>query len=289
METRTVQWQGAGITVNVTEQGAKILDAMNEGARGRFAFVRNHVSGVPGKDGCIASKVSDLWLVTNPRYDLYRERVRTGVLALDLPTVTVALRERYDDLAAKAEKAGKSLLELYETAKNDILDSLDKTDAGDRSDAHRQGHDTCYAHVGIATLHLHTVTGEDGRKVPAIAENGHMTVEGVMIPNFIVHRRVHVAGEWKPVNSRALTIMKEGIMAALRQYGIRGWRTLNFAKSNYTTVTFNSLDVFGFVRDVETAELDVQLGEYIRYIAELDACPMDALKAECERFATVRV
>jgi len=287
METRTVEYKGSSIEVNVPEAACQGIDALNVGGRGRFGYVLKHTSGVPGERGCIQPKVSSFWMTTCPRYDLYRARVRAHLNEVELPHVTVALEDRFNILRQKAELQKVSLPVLFAEAKTAILESLDKTDSGDRSDGHRQGHDNCYAHVGIATLHLVTVKDAEKRKTPVIAENGLMTVEGVMIPNYIIDRDEHSAGEWKPVDSKILTIMKDGIMSVLKQYGVREWKTLNLAKGNFSLVTFNSTQVYGYVRETKTAGIDAKIADFIQHIAALPTDPWTVLRMEAQEMVDV--
>jgi len=286
METRTVSYFGQNVEISVTDQTALVIDAVNETGRGQFGYIQNHVSGVPGKDKCVRPSVSNIWFLTNPRYDRYLARLREAVAALDIAKVSALTPiKRWDELREKAAKGKKDLTALFATAKEEILASIEKTASGDRSDGYREGHDRCYVRLGNVTIHLVTAPGEDGIMVPIRDENGRMIADGCMLPFYTIKRVYADKGEWEETDSRALTIAKECIRKAT---GLYDFKTFNLAKANFTAITFNSQTIFGFVRDAENAELDVSLMDYIRDIGGLTADPLSVLRAEAQTVATVK-
>lgn len=285
METRVVKY-GAGqveVEISVSDSIAKVIDAVNETGRGQFGFIKNHVSGEVGKDKCIRPKVSDMWFLTNPRYDRYLARKREAITGLDVSKVSEKAGKLWDKVR---EKAGKDadITALFEKAKKDILDSAAKTEAGDRSDGHREGHDRCYVRLGNVTIHLATATDTNGLMTPVRDERGRMVAEGCMLPFYAIKRVYSDEGEYGKVDSRALTLMKKAIEKAT---GLHDFKTFNLSKANFTTITFNSRTIFGYVRDSETAVLDTLIMDLIRDIGGLSADPLAVLRAEAQEMVNV--
>lgn len=285
METRVVRY-GAGqveVEISVTDSIAKVIDAINETGRGQFGFIKNHVSGEVGKDKCIRPKVSDMWFLTNPRYDRWLARKREAVTALDVETVAARSSKLWDKMR---EKAGKNadITALFEKAKKEILDSVAKTEAGDRSDGHREGHDRCYVRLGNVTIHLATAPDSNGLMAPVRDERGRMIAEGCMLPFYAIKRVYSDEGEYGKVDSRALTLMKKAIEKATC---LHDFKTFNLAKANFTTITFNSKTVFGYVRDSETAVLDTLIVDLIRDIGGLATDPLAVLRTEAQEIVNV--
>ena len=76
-------------------------------------------------------------------------------------------------------------------------------------------------------------------------------------------------------------------MAALKKHGIKQWKSINLSKGNFSIVTFNSMEVLGYVRDSTTAVLDVQVAEFVKYIAGLSTDPLNALIEEAQQFVSI--
>jgi len=276
MQTRMVEYKGEQTEINVNDQTALVIDAVNAAKRGRFGWIFNHVSGTPGEKNCIKPAVSDICFLTNPRYDRYLTRKREAVQNMSLDAVAGNIRpERWSELREKAEKAKLNLTTLFETAKSELLTSIEKTETGDRNDGQRQGHDNCYARCENVTIHLATTMGSDGIMEPVFdSVNDKMTVEGCMLPFYVVRRIYRDRGEWKTVNSRPLTIMKDAIIDTTRLYD---WKAFNLAKANFSAITFDSQTIFGFVRDHNTAIFDVVISEIVKDIGNLDVDPLTYL------------
>lgn len=95
------------------------------------------------------------------------------------------------------------LLALFNTRKASEVESMAKTLSGDRSDAHRQGHDRCYASVadGIK-VNYETQKDSEGLEQPVLTE-GLPTVASILVHYLELNKTVRVPGEYKVVNSKA--------------------------------------------------------------------------------------
>jgi len=278
-----VQYNGVETAINVSDSTAMVIDAVNDTQRGSFGYIQNHVSGEPGKEKCIRPKVSNIWFLTNPRYDRWLARKREAVTALTVDTVSAGSGKLWEKMR---EKAGKDadITALFEKAQKDILDSAAKTEAGDRSDGHRKGHDRCYVRLGNVTIHLVTAPDETGIMVPVRDERGRMSAEGCMLPFYAIKRVYSDEGEYGKVDSRALTLMKKAIE---KTTGLYDFKTFNLSKANFTAITFNSQTIFGYVRDSETAVLDTLVADLIRDIGGLAGDPLSVLRAEAQNIVNV--
>lgn len=285
MKTVIVEYMGAGMEVAIDDRLGVILEEVASAHRGRFAYVENHVSGITDPK-CIRPAVGDKWFISLPRYSRYLERTVTSVEAVDFFTFTNdPARNNYDEIKKKLN--GENMETVFNKAKEDILKSAKSTQTGDRSDGYRQGHDRCYAYSTIGdigvTLHMRTETGPDGRKQPVILPRGYRMVDSVMLPYFLLTRRVKDEGQWKDTNSRVITLMKNAIKDVA---GIPEWNTLSLGLGNFSYISLDSKVIFGKVADMTTALLDSRLASFIRFLCDLSDSPFALLRAEAQ--ATVR-
>ena len=127
---------------------------------------------------------------------------------------------------------GNTHAEWFDIRKQFELDSMRKTLSGDRSDAHRQGHDRCYVQFskGISA-HLYTEKGIDGLMHP-ILTNGYATVESIMVSIIELHRTVVVEGVYKQVNSGAAVLTSNAINKLLNQRSV-SIRKLSLKADNF--------------------------------------------------------
>ena len=286
MKTIIVEHMGIAKEVAINDQLGMILEEVASAKRGRFAYVENHVSGI-GDPKCTTPGVSDKWFISLPRYDRYLERVAYNVGAMDFFAFTNdPTRNNYADIQKKL--SGGDMEELFNEAKAAILKSVLKTQEGDRSDGFRRGHDACYAYCNISgmgvTLHLQTEDDGTGHKRPA-GEGDYLLADSIMLPFFLLDRRVHVKAVYKPTNSKALTLMKDAIKEVA---GIPEWNAFSLGKGNFSYISLDSKVIIGKVADMTTARREAQLAAFVRFICELTTDPFDLLVAEAQAQVTVR-
>ena len=139
-------------------------------------------------------------------------------------------------LSAKPEA---ELMVLFNDRKASEVASLAKTVEGsDRSDAHRQGHDRCYARVadGIK-VHLVTEKDKDGLMQPVLVD-GLPVVASIMVHYLELNREVITEGEHKVVNSGAPVRMSNCIAKLLNAKSV-GLKTLSLKNGNFDRLVVN--------------------------------------------------
>jgi len=299
MRIRTLDYDGEKVEVNIPDQIDIVLDEVNSAHRGRFAFVRNHVSGAAGEKGCITPGISDIWFLSLPRYDRYVARIIAGVESLDILDVVAYIAsnpnflksrgfeqssgfESWEAYRAKVETSKTSDVdELFANSRQTVLDRKQGTDP--TTAGQRHGQRVCYAKSGNAKVHLLTAPDDTGHKVPTLDSNGRMTAKSIMLPFYIIRRSYSQAPKWTGKKSRVDTIMRDAIENAVHaKLGLAHWKTFSLQKGNFTAISMDSRMILGWVRDLGTAELDASLAEAYRAIGALSDSPMNTLKQDAK-------
>ena len=127
------------------------------------------------------------------------------------------------------------MVALFEERRQKQIDSIKKTQRGDRSDAYRQAHDRCYIQVseGIK-VHLVTDKGADGTKQPRLY-NGHPIVASIMVTALFLNVQTVTEGERKVVNSGLPVRMSNVIEDAISTPGT-SLRTLSLKPDNFESL-----------------------------------------------------
>ena len=200
-----------------------VLASLNKGGIGAVKGYRPTTGYVPGK-----SPVQDMQILTRFEYGKLNARKRAAMESIKFADVA-------EDIAKspklKALPAG-ACLDLFNTAKEAALASIDKTAAGDRDDAHRQGHDRCYARIcdGVK-VHLVTEKGDDKLMHPVLTD-GLPTLASIMVPYLELNKTVRVAGEYKIVNNGPKVLMDKIIERKLNARSV-GYKTLSLKEGNF--------------------------------------------------------
>ena len=281
METRTVSYEGGQVEVAMSESAAKVIDAINETQRGSFGYVQDFNSGKVGEDKCERPSVSNIWFLSNPRYDKSVARMVASVTALDLAAVSERSGGLWQKMRDKATAGKKDVTALFDTAKTNILTSLAKTEAGDRSDALRQAHDRCYVRLDKVTIHLATAPDAAGIMQPILNENGLMVVDGAMLPFYPIQRVYADKGKWGETDSRALTLMQDAIRLATK---LPTFKRISMARLNFTRITFNSQTIYGIIGQ---PELDPVVSDAAQDVGSLVSDPVTVLRTEAQVIVNV--
>lgn len=124
------------------------------------------------------------------------------------------------------------LMTIFNERKAKEVASMGQTLAGDRSGAHREAHDRCYARVadGIK-VHFITEKDADGLMQPVLTD-GLPTVASIMVHYLELNREVRKAGEYKVVKSGAPVLMSNAINKLLNQKSV-GLKTLSLKEGNF--------------------------------------------------------
>lgn len=148
----------------------------------------------------------------------------------------------YDDIAEFVKDDAKlsalpsrDLIQLFWDRQDMEVSSIEKSLAGDRNDAHRQGHDRCY--IGITKgvkVNLVTEKGDDGLKHPVLTD-GVPTVASIMVSAFFLNVKTIVEGERKIVNSGNPVRMGNIIKRKLNQTGLN-LKMLSLKEDNFDSL-----------------------------------------------------
>jgi len=124
----------------------------------------------------------------------------------------------------------KELVKLFNERKQQEMDSLRKSMSGDRSDSHRQAHDTFYTKIDDMKVHLETekVKGE----TRLVMNRGRYYLKSIMIPYLSVEVETLVEGKRKVVNSGPSVRMKNIITKCLNERSV-GYKTLSLKSNNF--------------------------------------------------------
>jgi hypothetical protein len=233
------------------------LAALRKGCIGSVKGYRPTTGYVPGK-----TPVVDLQIIT--RFETGKLYARK-VAALEAITFADAAEAIAKHPKLAALPAGECLT-LFTTAKQAAIDSLNKTLEGDRDDAHRQGHDRCYARVADGVkVHLVTEKRDDGLMHPVLTD-GLPTLASIMVPYLELNRTVRVAGEYKVVNSGPKVLM-DNVIAGLMNARSIGYKTLSLKEGNFDAITVDKQSITP--DDLKTVEITASKS---KLVALLEAC-----------------
>jgi len=131
------------------------------------------------------------------------------------------------------------LVAQFEECKALTIGSMEKTLSGDRSDAHRQGHDRCYIAIeGGIKVHLVTKRGEDKKMHPVTDSDGIPTVASIMVNAFFLNATTTVEGIPYVKNSGAKVRMDNVISRAFGQTGLN-LKTLKLGEDNFSKLVID--------------------------------------------------
>lgn len=130
---------------------------------------------------------------------------------------------------------------------NKMIESLEKTLVGDRSDAHRQAHDTFYTQVSQGVkVHFKTIKSKTGTEL--VLQDGLPIVDSIMLCVLEVGRKVVKEGVKKVVNSGVKVLMDHEIMKALKSTGggLLSIKTISLKENNFASLRIGG-EVFDHV------------------------------------------
>jgi hypothetical protein len=220
-----------GKQVWMTQAQADALEILEQANRGGCAAVKGYVPStgyLPGK-----CPTKNIQMLTRFSYPNLVQRKLDALNAITFEDVQPHLT------APKLTALSlDSLRELFEQRKAQEVASLEKTLSGDRSDAHRQGHDRCYARFAEGVkVHLETKKGKDGLMYPVLT-NGYPTVKSIMVHFLELNSTTIVEGERKVVNSGAPVLMRNAINKVLNQRSV-GIRSLSLKEDNFEKLSIH--------------------------------------------------
>lgn len=235
-----------GKDVWVTPAQAEALTQLVDAKAGGCAGIHGYIPST----GYSVSPVVDLQVLTKFSYSKLIERKRSALEAIAFSDVqdAINMEPKLAQLAVTEQNS------LFEKRKQSLLKSIDTTLDGDRSDAHRQGHDRCYVDFanGIKA-HLVTEKGADGLKHPLLL-NGFPVVDSVMLGCIELNRKVIKEGVHKVVNSGAPVLMGNAIESLLNKRSV-SYKTISLKADNFDKVVISKQEFLP--EDVSPSVLEV--------------------------------
>ena len=157
-----------------------------------------------------------------------------------------------DDVMLAAMTHENSLT-LFNNRKAEEVASMNKTVEGDRGDAHRQGHDRCYARIGRGVKINYVTEKVEGLMQPVLTD-GLPTVASIMLSFLEISRVIKTPGEYKIVNSGAPVRMSNCINKMLNSKSV-GIKMMSLKEDNFDRLvidkqTYTADDVQGIPADV---------------------------------------
>ncbi len=242
MQTKTLVVVPNGKVWASPEQ-AESLKALTETRKGGFA----RVYGYKPTSDWVESPTQDIVLITRFSTEKLYERKIKAIEALNFNDVEEAIAKNPKLSALSVAEQYK----LFDERKQMVVDSMKQTLDGDRSDAHRQGHDRCYLNLaeGVKVNYV-TEKGKDGLMYPVLTD-GFPTVQSIMITYLENSKVTRVAGQRKVVNSGAPKLMSNAIDSVLNAKSV-GIKTLSLKEDNFERLVIDgevvlSEDVAGLV------------------------------------------
>lgn len=206
-----------------TPAQAEVLDNLSVARQGGIATVY----GYKATSGRTVPTVYDAQLITRINTEnLYKRKMAalSDIRFSDVKEIIAA------DPVLSALKETE-LLTIFNERKAKEVSSMGTTLEGDRSDAHRQGHDRCYTHVADG-VKVHFVTEKvDGLMQPVLTD-GLPVLASVMVACLELNRHVREKGEYKVVKSGAPVLMSKAIEKVLNQRSV-GLKFLSLKEDNF--------------------------------------------------------
>jgi hypothetical protein len=215
-----------GQQFRATAAQSEAIDSLSVARKGGIATVYGYMPTT----GYVKDKypVQDMQIIT--RFSTERLYARKMAALSEIRFSDVRDHIAADPVLSVMNEA--ELLTLFNTRKADEVASMNTTLSGDRSDAHRQGHDRCYASMaeGIR-VHFVTEKDEEGLMQPVLTD-GLPTVASIMVTYLELNRNVRVKGEYKVVNSKAPVRMSNAISKVLNAKSV-GLKTMSLKEDNF--------------------------------------------------------
>jgi len=219
-----------GTQVWATDSEARAIATLEETRHGGCASVQGYVP-------------SSNWTVKPVQNIQFLSRVSTAKLyARRLKALESISYGSIADSIVKDEKLAAmthvDLVALFEARKQMEMDSITKTQDGDRSDANRQGHDRCYVQICTGVkVNLITEKGNDGLKHPVLID-GYPSVASIMVSALFLNVTTVKEGTRKVVNSGAPVRMGNIIKSVLSQTGLN-LKMLSLKPDNFDKLTID--------------------------------------------------
>ena len=220
-----------GQKFRATAEQAEALESLSVARQGGIATVYGYVA----TSDRVKPTVYDAQLITRFSVENLYKRKMAALSEIRFSDVRPFIDA--DHILSKLSET--ELLTIFNERKAKEVDSMNTTLTGDRSDAHRQGHDRCYARVADG-VKVHFVTEKDkesGLMEPVLTD-GLPTVASIMVACLELNRNVREPGEFKVKKSGAPVLMSKAIEKALNKRSV-GLKFLTLKESNFERLVVN--------------------------------------------------
>jgi hypothetical protein len=221
-----------GREVWATPAQCEVASTIASARKGGMASIK----GYQPTTGYIASPTVDYQIITRFSYSRMIARKLAALDALSFDDVRDAIA-REPKLSALSEQEQR---EVFKARREQERASIERTQSGDRSDAHRQAHDTFYVRLADGIV-AHLVTEKQGDDTVLVLTNGYPTIDALMVEGILINRKVRVDGQRKVVNSGAPVLMGNAIKRAI---DIPGTSLQRFTlRDNFAALTIDGVEV----------------------------------------------
>jgi hypothetical protein len=237
-----------GKEIWVTPAQAETLNDLTNAHGGGCASIH----GYRPTSGYVTSPVVDLQVLTRFSTAKLMQRKLESIQSIKFQDVMPGILR--DDVLSK--KSLTELKDLFDTRHAYETGTITKTQDGDRSDAHRQGHDRCYATFGDGVkCHLFTERNPTDKKMYPIKLNGLSVLESINLPVLELNRKVVTAGVSKPARKSGAPVRMSNTIKELLNARSVGYKTLALKEDNFDKLVISGMDMLS--EDVGPTVLDL--------------------------------
>lgn len=132
-----------------------------------------------------------------------------------------------------------TIKDTFENKRKALIESIDKTASGDRSDAHRQAHDRNYRTFGAVKVNLVSEKNLDGIKVPVVDADGNYEAASILLPIIEIRKTVREPGKRKFVNSGVPKLVENAMTRAIGKRSI-SYKQISLKDGAFETVSVSN-------------------------------------------------
>lgn len=224
-----------------THSQIEVLNILSELNKGGFATVH----GYKPKTNYIVRPIVNINFISKFSIIKLYERKLKALQNIDFSDL-ILTESKIVSLSLNDQK------ELFENCRAGMIDSLNKTINGDRSDNYRKAHDLFYETDSLG-IKVHFLTEKISKETHLILHNDLPVVDKIMINVIEIGRKIIQEGEKKVINSGPKVLMDKAINHALRNIVINMF-TLSLDNDN-----FDYLSIGGEIIDSNKLEEIQQL------------------------------
>lgn len=194
------------------------------------------VTGYRPSTGYTERPVQDIQFITAFSYERLNERKKKALQDLDIDDILDFVT---GDAVKGTKLEGVAIETIYDTFQDKrkaLIESIDKTASGDRSDAHRQAHDRNYRTFGAVKVNLVSQKNDDGIKVPVVDEDGNYEAASILLPIIEIRKTVREPGKRKFVNSGVPKLVENAMNRAANKRSI-SYKQLSLKDGNFETIS----------------------------------------------------